>query len=180
MVIIPNINLETPHYLVERLRSDQAENEGEIPSYVLSELANQAQPQELPMETQPPAKKEAAVKPQFRSIPPAPVEAKPTEGKSGTKKPGLLTRLATALFSDKPVVGDNGKDSRNKSRQSRSKREDENRSRRRGRNSERSREDRENRLDQSGERSRIRRQKNPEDNGKTQEREQNQVTQKTG
>ena len=178
MVIIPNINLETPHYLVERLRSDQAENEGEIPSYVLSELANQAQPQELPMETQPPAKKEAAVKPQFRSIPPAPVEAKPTEGKSGTKKPGLLTRLATALFSDKPVVEDNGKDSRNKSRQSRSKREDENRSRRRGRNSERSREDRENRLDQSGERSRIRRQKNPEDNGKTQEREQNQVTQK--
>ena len=179
MVIIPNINLETPHYLVERLRSDQAENEGEIPSYVLSELANQAQPQELPMETQPPAKKEAAVKPQFTiRTRQRRLRQNPLRGKSGTKKPGLLARLATALFSDEPVVEDNGKDSRNKSRQSRSKREDENRSRRRGRNSERFREDRENRLDQSGERSRIRRQKNPEDNGKTQEREQNQVTQK--
>ena len=178
MVIIPNTNLETPHYLVERLRSDQAENEGEIPSHVLSELANQAQQQELPVESQPPAKKEAAVKPQFTSVPPAPVEAKPTESKPAAKKTGLFARLATALFSDKPVVEDNDKDSRNKSRQSRSKREDENRSRRRGRNSEQSREDRENRSDQNGERSRNRRQKNPEGNGKTQEREQNQGAQR--
>ena len=178
MVIIPNINLETPHYLVERLRSDQAESEGEIPSHILSELANQAQQQELPVESQPPAKREAAVKPQFTSVPPAPVEAKPTESKPAAKKPGLLARLATALFSDEPVVEDKDKDNRNKSRQSRSKREDENRGRRRGRNSERSREDRENRSDQNGERSRNRRQRNPESNGKTQEREQNQGTQR--
>ena len=74
MVIIPNMNLETPHYLVERLRSDQAESEGEIPSHTLSELANQAQQQELPVESQAAVRKEAAVKPQFTSAPPAQVE----------------------------------------------------------------------------------------------------------
>ena len=178
MVIIPNINLETPHYLVERLRSDQAESEGEIPSHILSELANQAQQQELPVESQPPTKKEAAVKPPFTSVPPAPVEAKPTESKPAAKKPGLLARLVTALFSDEPVVEDKDKDSRNKSRQSRSKREDEKRGRRRGRNSDRPREDRENRSEQSDERSRNRHQRNTESSVKTLEREQNQSTQR--
>ena len=51
IVIIPNSNLQTPHYLVERLRDDHVEDEGEIPSYMLSDLANQATTQEMPEET---------------------------------------------------------------------------------------------------------------------------------
>ena len=72
IVIIPNSNLQTPHYLVERLRDDHVEDEGEIPSYVLSELANQAAAQEMPEETALPQHPQAAVKTQIQNRAPAP------------------------------------------------------------------------------------------------------------
>jgi ribonuclease E len=184
MVIIPNMNLETPHYLVERLRSDQAESEGEIPSHTLSELANQSQQQELPVESQAPVRKEAAVKPQFTSAPPpapaassapaAPVARTPSE--TAAAKPGLLARLATALFSDKPVVEETDKGNRDKPRHARGKRDDENRGRRRGRSSDRSREDKDNGAEQGSERSRSRNGRNAERNGKGREKDRDQGT----
>ena len=95
IVIIPNMNLETPHYLVERLRSDQAESEGDIPSHTLSDLANHAQQQEIPAEAQAPVKREAAVKPQLAAVPPAPtVTAEQPKEKKASKpsKPGFFSR----------------------------------------------------------------------------------------
>ena len=130
IVIIPNMNLETPHYLVERLRGDQAENEGEIPSHALSELANQAQQQEVPQETQASVRREPAVKPQFASAPPAPqaaVATKLTVKEPGPKKPGFFARLMTGLFSDAPVAEPASKNGREKPRN----RRDEDRSGRR-------------------------------------------------
>ena len=179
MVIIPNMNLETPHYLVERLRSDQAESEGEIPSHTLSELANQSQQQELPVESQAPVRKEAAVKPQFTSAPPAPAASSapaapvaPAPKETAADKPGLLARLATALFSDKPVVEETDKGNRDKPRHARGKRDDENRGRRRGRNSDRSREDKDNGAEQGSERSRSRNGRNAERKGREKDRDQ--------
>ena len=177
MVIIPNMNLETPHYLVERLRSDQAESEGEIPSHTLSELANQAQQQELPVESQAAVRKEAAVKPQFTSAPPAPtaqVAPSSTKTKTEAKKPGLFARLATALFSDKPVVADPDTSNHSRSRPSRNRRDDDSRGRRSGRNSDRSNAEKDSGVEQSRERSRNRNERSTERNGKTREKDHDQ------
>ena len=177
MVIIPNMNLETPHYLVERLRSDQAESEGEILSHTLSELANQAQQQELPVESQAAVRKEAAVKPQFTSEPPAPtaqVAPSSTKTKTEAKKPGLFARLATALFSDKPVVADPDTSNHSRSRPSRNRRDDDSRGRRSGRNSDRSNAEKDSGVEQSRERSRNRNERSTERNGKTREKDHDQ------
>ena len=41
VIIIPNSNLQTPHYVVERLRDDHLQEEGPQASHHLSDLANQ-------------------------------------------------------------------------------------------------------------------------------------------
>ena len=99
IVIIPNTNLETPHYLVERLREDHVEGEGEVPSNVLSDLANQAQQQEIPADAALPTKPQAAVKTQLQSAPPAPIDvsAKATPRSSTIS---LFKRIVSSLFSD--------------------------------------------------------------------------------
>jgi len=107
IVIIPNTNLETPHYLVERLRNDHVEGEGEVPSNVLSDLANQAQQQEIPADTALPAKPQAAVKTQIQSAPPAPAQAEVAAKAAPTSsKPSLFKRLVGSLFSDEAAVED--------------------------------------------------------------------------
>ena len=163
IVIIPNMNLETPHYLVERLRSDQAESEGDIPSHTLSDLANHAQQQEMPVETQAPAKREAAVKPQLAAPPPAPaptVATEQTKEKAAPKpsKPGFFSRLMTALFSDEPVVEEKPKRDRGQSNRNRSrnKSDEDRRGRNRNRNNGDDRLDREDRQEKSRERSKDR------------------------
>ena len=103
IVIIPNSNLQTPHYLVERLRDDHVEDEGEIPSYVLSELANQAAAQEMPEETALPQHPQAAVKTQIQNRAPAPVAA--PKAKSD-EEPGFLKRFFKSLFSDEVTTRD--------------------------------------------------------------------------
>ena len=103
IVIIPNSNLQTPHYLVERLRDDHVEDEGEIPSYMLSDLANQATTQEMPEETALPQHPQAAVKPQIQNRTPAPtvVPASKTDA-----SPGFFKRLFKSLFSDEVTTTD--------------------------------------------------------------------------
>ena len=105
VIIIPNSNLQTPHYVVERLRDDHLQEEGPQASHHLSDLANQTVAVETPTEKSYPPKEEAAVKPQFEKAPNAPKEAKKTEG-------GLLKRIASALFSD----GSKNEDSKPKNR----------------------------------------------------------------
>ena len=114
IVIIPNSNLETPHYLVERLRDDHVEEEGDIPSYTLSELANQAAAQELPEETALPQHPQAAVKAQIQPREPAP-KVDPVKD----KKPGLLSRIVKSLFSDEVTEPDN-EPTRNRNKSTRS------------------------------------------------------------
>ena len=103
IVIIPNTNLETPHYLVERLRDDHVEGEGEVPSNVLSDLANQAQQQEIPADTALPAKPQAAVKTQIQSAPPAPTEVT-AKAVPKSSTPSLFKRIVSSLFSDEAAV----------------------------------------------------------------------------
>ena len=111
IVIIPNSNLQTPHYLVERLRDDHVEDEGEIPSYMLSDLANQATTQEMPEETALPQHPQAAVKPQIQNRTPAPtvVPASKTDA-----SPGFFKRLVKSLFSDEVTTTDEERKSKSK------------------------------------------------------------------
>ena len=111
IVIIPNSNLQTPHYLVERLRDDHVEDEGEIPSYMLSDLANQATAQEMPEETALPQHPQAAVKPQIQNRTPAPtvVPASKTDA-----SPGFFKRLFKSLFSDEVTTTDEERKSKSK------------------------------------------------------------------
>ncbi len=107
IVIIPNTNLETPHYLVERLRDDHVEGEGEIPSNVLSDLANQSQQPEIPSDAAMPAKPQAAVKTQIQTAPPAPSVVEPAaKAEAKSSKPSLFKRIIGSLFSDEAAVDD--------------------------------------------------------------------------
>ena len=102
IVIVPNMNLETPHYIVERLRDDHVREEGEVPSYTLSELANQASAQEMPTDTpaiQQPKAAVQAIQPQ--QPPPAKEASAPSA--STAKQGGFWKRLVTNLFSDEPA-----------------------------------------------------------------------------
>ena len=95
VLIIPNMNLETPHYIVERLRDDHVREEGEVPSYKMSELANQAGEQELPQDTPIPKKPQPAVQTLQPEAPPPPRQPEP--------EPGFLKKLVKNLFSDEPT-----------------------------------------------------------------------------
>ena len=39
IVIMPNVNMETPHYSVERIRDDALEKESQAPSYELTAVS---------------------------------------------------------------------------------------------------------------------------------------------
>jgi ribonuclease E len=121
--IIPNVNLETPAYEVQRLRDDQAEQETDLPTYELADVT--------PLEDSPKpsaqrntTSQQAAVRAPD-PIAPAPVPKAPaapesqsgtatavaaaaaagvagaaTAGAAGDRKPGLFKRLVTSLFTD--------------------------------------------------------------------------------
>ncbi len=96
IVIIPNSNLDTPNYTVERLRADHIEGEGEIASYTLSDLANSiTEVEELGTDTATKKQPEAIVKPALPSA--REQKVKNQKGTSG----GLFKKIITGLFSDK-------------------------------------------------------------------------------
>ena len=103
IVIIPNSNLQTPHYILERLRDDHVVEEGPQASHHLSELANQSAVEEIANEKSYPPKEEAAVKPQFKR--PAAETSKPKP--QAKKKGGLIKGIISALFSDESAEKSN-------------------------------------------------------------------------
>ncbi|MEM6999679.1 MAG: Rne/Rng family ribonuclease [Pseudomonadota bacterium] len=101
IVIIPNVNMETPHYIVERLRDDHVAEEGEISSSTLSELANQLPPTELPQDTPLPKQPQAAVR-AVQPVAPPPPAPTPEPAPVAEKSSGLSfwQKLRKGLFSD--------------------------------------------------------------------------------
>ncbi len=96
IVIIPNSNLDTPNYTVERLRADHLESEGEIASYTLSDLANNATDvEELGTEAATKKLPDPIVRP---ALPNA--REQNIKNQKGTSS-GLFKRIITGLFSDK-------------------------------------------------------------------------------
>lgn len=87
VLIIPNLHMETPHYEVIRVRSDEIpEGSEDVASYQMA----QHQELEIPTATKD-APRPAAEAPAVKTVSPPTPRAKP-------KKPGLLVRLFRALF----------------------------------------------------------------------------------
>lgn len=109
IVIIPTMHLQTPHYIVERLRNDQVVDEGEISSAQLSDLANQPKTQDLPQETSQAVQPQAAVQSIQQGAPPVAVAPTLNSG-------GFWSKVVKGLFSDEatdePSVDKKSKDSK--------------------------------------------------------------------
>jgi ribonuclease E len=100
LVIVPNPNMETPQYDVQRLRDDHASDEGSVPSYELAE-AMQVDEEIVDNPTPPPAPRAAVTG--ISPASPMPVRDKPSAKKNvqeSAPKPGLLKRVISTLFSD--------------------------------------------------------------------------------
>ena len=102
IVIVPNVNMETPHYEVQRIRDDRMESELEVPSYELADLVNQ--PVEEAGERAAAADREQpavqSVQPPSPPPPAAPAAPPPAAKAPGKAKPGLLKRVIGSLFSE--------------------------------------------------------------------------------
>ena len=97
LVIVPNANLETPHYEVQRIREDEAEAESEVLSYELAdgpaeaELPKSRDNGRRPTRQQPSRQQEDAVVKSVAVPHPAPTPTQPTG-------PSIWRRAWTALF----------------------------------------------------------------------------------
>ena len=101
VVIVPAMELETPHYEIQRIRDDTAETESTVPSYELTGTGLNADPLEVREQPAPKPTQEAAVKAPPLSRPP--VEAAPPQPKSnGLAK--FLRAVFTDLFSGKAAA----------------------------------------------------------------------------
>ena len=114
LVIVPNVNFETPQYEVQRIRDDQQAEETALASYELTGTDDQQVDLEMPKEPAPAARR-AAVKPIAPRTPaprprsddnaaapnPAPTPAAPAP--SAAPQQGLFKRLTKTLFGTGPV-----------------------------------------------------------------------------
>lgn len=121
LVIVPNVNLETPQYEVQRIRDDQVEEEGDSASYELTEVgaqpvdfdmpkdpapvARQAAVQALaPRQPAPRPKRDETIEEQPAAREQAPVPSAPPASAPPAPAPraGLLKRITATLFGPGP------------------------------------------------------------------------------
>jgi ribonuclease E len=105
VVVIPNPNMETPHYEIRRIRrADREEYEDATPSYELASNTNEEDVAEILTDITPPARPQAVVR-DVEPTSPAPVRApKPQETPAETiaseAQPSFVRRLWGALFGE--------------------------------------------------------------------------------
>ena len=95
VVVVPAMELETPHYEIQRIRDDTAETESTVPSYELTETG--LNPDPLEVHDQPAAKppQEAAVK-----APPLPRPPTERKAEAAPTQSGGFAKLLRAVFTD--------------------------------------------------------------------------------
>jgi ribonuclease E len=105
VVVIPNPNMETPHYEIRRIRrADREEFEDATPSYELASNTNEEDVAEILTDITPPVRPQAVVR-DVEPTSPAPARApKPQEAPTETivsdAQPSFVRRLWGALFGD--------------------------------------------------------------------------------
>ena len=102
VVIVPAMELETPHYEIQRIRDDTAETEASVPSYELTEAAFNAAPIEVRDQPAPKPVQEAAVKAPPLAPPPAEAKAEPPAAQGG-RLGRFLKAVYANLFTAKPA-----------------------------------------------------------------------------
>ncbi|MCZ6852795.1 MAG: Rne/Rng family ribonuclease [Gammaproteobacteria bacterium] len=96
IVIVPNVNMETPQYEVQRIRDDHVTEEGGVPSYELTDIATNVSGTEI-QNIQPSPIEEAVVASIQQKAAPPPARPRANEQPA---RPGFFKRLAATLFSD--------------------------------------------------------------------------------
>lgn len=116
--IIPNVNMETPSYEVQRLREDQIEQALELPTYELADVLPPAEDQaprrstgqqpavRAPQGTRGPAPVPTPEPVQSAAPAVAAAAAAAATGAAATGKRGLFQRLVTSLFQEGPEPAD--------------------------------------------------------------------------
>ena len=98
IVIVPNVNMETPQYEVQRIRDDHEVDDLDVPSYELTDStigsADEPTTSDAPSTPEQPAVQ--AVRPPA----PTPAAKVPAPEKASAAKTGLLSKLVSSLFSD--------------------------------------------------------------------------------
>ncbi len=103
VVIIPNVNMETPQFELQRIRDDAFTEQGEVPSYQLAETMQAVEeslaPSALPVAEVPAvqAQQPSTPLPTRRTPPDKPPQGAKT---ASEQKPGFFARLTKSLFSD--------------------------------------------------------------------------------
>jgi ribonuclease E len=131
--VIPNPNMETPHYEIRRIRrADRDEFEDATPSYELASNTNEEDVAEILTDITPPARPQAVVR-DVEPTSPAPtrtpkLEQAPAETISNEAQPSFVRRLWGALFGDSTPKQASTEETENKDEKSQGSRN--NRSRR--------------------------------------------------
>ena len=101
IVIVPNVNMETPQYEVQRIRDDHEVDDLNVPSYELTDStigsADEPTASEAPNTPEQPAVQ--AVRPPAPAAG-APAARAPAPEKASAPKTGLISKLVSSLFSD--------------------------------------------------------------------------------
>ena len=106
LIIVPNPNLETPHFEVQRIRDDQLAEDDAPTHEIVDAVTEQAELEATFEAAPPPPVREAAVKtvaprsPAPPAAPEPPMSQQPTAGKAGAASGGFLSRLTRMLFGD--------------------------------------------------------------------------------
>jgi ribonuclease E len=111
LIVVPNVNLETPHYEVQRIRDDAVTEKDTVPSYEMAPQLMEV-PSERPKAEKP--RPVAAVRPVQHSTP-APAAARAQQAEDApaaaaapeAAQPGFFKRLMTSLFSSEGVAAAN-------------------------------------------------------------------------
>ena len=96
IVIVPNVNMETPQYEVQRIRDDHEVDDLNVPSYELTDSTTALADEPTASDASGPREQPAvqAVRP------PKPAAKAPAPEKPGARKTGLFSRFLSSLFSD--------------------------------------------------------------------------------
>ena len=101
IVIVPNVNMETPQYEVQRIRDDRVVGEIDVPSYELTEIGNQVGEAASGEGSAEPVRERAAVQP-IQPASPAP-GPRVQRAAAANDNPGLLKKIVASLFSEGPT-----------------------------------------------------------------------------
>ena len=97
IVIVPNVNMETPQYEVQRIRDDHEVDDLNVPSYELTDSTVAAADEPTSSDVS-----NTSEQPAVQAVrPPAPTaQETPSAERAGAQKTGLISKLVSSLFSD--------------------------------------------------------------------------------